>query len=282
MKYLFLNSFSFEKPKNRLLESDILNVLQNLGILLKNIQKFNSELIFHDALSVFTYNGLNIRYYLQKLDRDLMILLLSKIQKQTPFCSNIYDEYQNEEDIVMGNCKVKNTQIDVLENFLSCAIYLNAPIITSRILCDNKELSNKEIEIQCDNETYLLNNYFLEDADVIINNIEENIKLTSTNWEEWRKESLPFNIQEHYYIRSETSLGRGSDNDIVINDKYVSYNHLRIIEEDGIYYIEDLNSANGTLLNGEYISDAIELKDKDLIDVGRIQFLFVDEEVYDD
>lgn len=57
---------------------------------------------------------------------------------------------------------------------------------------------------------------------------------------------------------------------------------MRIIKEDGIYYIEDLGSANGTYLNGELITDAIELKDKDLIDVGRVEFLFVDEEVNDD
>lgn len=97
-----------------------------------------------------------------------------------------------------------------------------------------------------------------------------------------RKESLPFKIHEHYYIGDETTLGRTEDNDIVINDKFISKNHMRIIKEDGVYYIEDLNSANGTLLNGEPINEAIELKDKDLIDIGRIEFLFVDEEVYDE
>lgn len=33
-----------------------------------------------------------------------------------------------------------------------------------------------------------------------------------------------------------------------------------------LHYIEDLGIANGTLLNGEPITEAIELKDKDLID----------------
>ena len=90
-----------------------------------------------------------------------------------------------------------------------------------------------------------------------------------------RKESLPFKVHEHYYIKNETTLGRGDSNDI-------AKKHMRIIKEDGIYYIEDLGSANGTLLNGEPITEAIELKDKDLIDVGRIEFLFVNEEVDDD
>ena len=91
-----------------------------------------------------------------------------------------------------------------------------------------------------------------------------------------------FKVHEHYYINNETTLGRGDSNDIVINDKFISKKHMRIIKEDGIYYIEDLGSANGTLLNGEPITEAIELKDKDLIDVGRIEFLFVNEEVDDD
>ena len=39
--------------------------------------------------------------------------------------------------------------------------------------------------------------------------------------------------------------------------------------------IKDLNSANGIYLNGERINEAIELKDKDLIDIGQVEFLFV-------
>ncbi len=91
-----------------------------------------------------------------------------------------------------------------------------------------------------------------------------------------RKEQLPFNVQEHYYIGKSTTIGRDDSNTISIKDRYMSKKHAQIIEDEGIFFLEDLSSANGTFLNGEEIKDAIELKDKDIIDIGQIEFLFVD------
>lgn len=90
-----------------------------------------------------------------------------------------------------------------------------------------------------------------------------------------RKERLPFKIQEHYYIGDNTYIGRDESNDVVLKDRFISKKHARIIKDQGIYFIEDLNSANGIYLNGERINEAIELKDKDLIDIGQVEFLFV-------
>lgn len=90
-----------------------------------------------------------------------------------------------------------------------------------------------------------------------------------------RKERLPFKIQEHYYIGDNTYIGRDDSNDVVLKDRFISKKHARIIKDQGIYFIEDLNSANGIYLNGEKINEAIELKDKDLIDIGQVEFLFV-------
>lgn len=51
------------------------------------------------------------------------------------------------------------------------------------------------------------------------------------------------------------TIGRGSNNDVVINDGVVSTNHARITVSDiGEIYIEDLNSKNGTFVNGKRIS----------------------------
>ena len=90
-----------------------------------------------------------------------------------------------------------------------------------------------------------------------------------------RKEKVPYKLQEHYFIKKTTMIGRDESNDIVLKDRFISKKHARIIKEKGIYFLEDLNSANGTYLNGEQIHEAIELKDKDLIDIGQIEFLFV-------
>ncbi|MBQ1653264.1 MAG: FHA domain-containing protein [Bacteroidales bacterium] len=50
----------------------------------------------------------------------------------------------------------------------------------------------------------------------------------------------------------EVKIGRAADNDIVVPASYVavSKRHAKITQVDGAYYIEDLNSTNGTFING--------------------------------
>lgn len=91
-----------------------------------------------------------------------------------------------------------------------------------------------------------------------------------------RLDSLNFKMQEYYVLEKITRIGRSSKNDIVIKDNFVSKNHLIIRDEAGKYFIEDLNSANGTYLNGEALYEKTELTNGDRVGVGFIQFLFVD------
>ncbi len=90
-----------------------------------------------------------------------------------------------------------------------------------------------------------------------------------------RKDSLPFKIKEYYSIDETISLGRHGDNYIVVKDPFVSKRHFQITEDEGEYYLEDLNSANGTYLNGDRIFDVVKLNDGDIIRIGQIEFLFV-------
>ena len=47
-------------------------------------------------------------------------------------------------------------------------------------------------------------------------------------------------------------IGRGSNNDVVINDDVISTSHAAIVVSDfGEISIEDLNSKNGTFVNGK-------------------------------
>lgn len=77
-------------------------------------------------------------------------------------------------------------------------------------------------------------------------------------------------------------LGKKVDNDIVISwDKTVSRNHVQIdCTEDNQYILRDLNSTNGTLINGLKVKEAY-LSQGDLIQIGetKIEFQSFDEKV---
>jgi pSer/pThr/pTyr-binding forkhead associated (FHA) protein len=64
------------------------------------------------------------------------------------------------------------------------------------------------------------------------------------------------------------TIGRGSDSDIQINNLGVSKKHATIIRQNGGYFIEDLKSTNGTLLNNEPITKAA-LSGKDVVTIGK-------------
>ncbi len=51
--------------------------------------------------------------------------------------------------------------------------------------------------------------------------------------------------------KAEVAIGRDITNDIVINDAEVSRKHARLILEGGRYTMEDLNSTNGTYIDGQ-------------------------------
>jgi len=93
-----------------------------------------------------------------------------------------------------------------------------------------------------------------------------------------RKDSLPFNVKEHYPVEGEITLGRSNNNKIILKDPYISKNHLKIAEDEGDFYLVDLGSVNGTFLNGEKILDVVKLKNGDRIRVGQVEFLYVDRE----
>jgi len=84
--------------------------------------------------------------------------------------------------------------------------------------------------------------------------------------------------------KGELSIGRASSNDIQINDTAVSSKHAKLItgpdpfiEDRLITYLEDLDSTNGTELNGSKISRE-QLNYDDIITIGFNQFQLIDKE----
>jgi pSer/pThr/pTyr-binding forkhead associated (FHA) protein len=65
-----------------------------------------------------------------------------------------------------------------------------------------------------------------------------------------------------------TVVGRAPDADIRIEDESVSWNHLEIAERGGVLMATDLDSRNGTTLNGEPLDRPRRLRDGDTLIVG--------------
>ncbi len=67
--------------------------------------------------------------------------------------------------------------------------------------------------------------------------------------------------------------------DIIFQDLSVSRQHARIsLEADNKIFIEDLKSKNGTIVNGELLSEKKEIHSQDLIALGTTSFLVIDRE----
>ena len=75
---------------------------------------------------------------------------------------------------------------------------------------------------------------------------------------------------------AETLIGRGTDADIVLPERQVSRYHLKIHFRDGRYVLEDLDSKNGTFLNGQQVKGSVPLQDGDEIQIALcVRLLFV-------
>ncbi|MGA9524566.1 MAG: GGDEF domain-containing protein [Myxococcaceae bacterium] len=72
-----------------------------------------------------------------------------------------------------------------------------------------------------------------------------------------------------------TVIGRSSKSDIQVDQESVSRNHAEIIADGTTVIISDAGSTNGTWLNDEMITGAVELRNGDLIKIGRTIFKYI-------
>lgn len=69
-------------------------------------------------------------------------------------------------------------------------------------------------------------------------------------------------------------VGRSSECDLLILDPEVSRKHARFDAQNGVVYVSDLGSSNGTFLDERRLDDAIEVRPGDTIDVGTTRITF--------
>ena len=75
-------------------------------------------------------------------------------------------------------------------------------------------------------------------------------------------------------LRGVAVVGRDASCSIAIDDKKASRQHARVFANGKQFFVEDLASRNGTLLNGAKIQGRVALKDGDEIRVGDHAIVF--------
>lgn len=80
-------------------------------------------------------------------------------------------------------------------------------------------------------------------------------------------------------LRNSVSVGRAAGNDIVIDSGSVSKKHCMITNKNGRLFIQDLNSTNGTYINGEEIHFDTEIFSGNTIRIGKEELLVKLEQV---
>jgi pSer/pThr/pTyr-binding forkhead associated (FHA) protein len=84
--------------------------------------------------------------------------------------------------------------------------------------------------------------------------------------------------QEVHWEQPRLSVGRDSANDIVIEHRLASRRHALFEQDDVGFYIRDLESTNGTFVNGQRIQGAHLLRNNDEVWIGDTVILFRDPE----
>ncbi len=76
-------------------------------------------------------------------------------------------------------------------------------------------------------------------------------------------------------VEGAASIGRDSDNQVVIEDTTVSGRHAALVYRDGRWWLEDLGSTNGTWLGDHRVAGPEPIAAGELIQVGRISLRLV-------
>jgi FHA domain len=69
------------------------------------------------------------------------------------------------------------------------------------------------------------------------------------------------------------TIGRDKNVELVLTDPEVSRRHARLETQGGVVFVRDLESSNGTFLNGQRLRSAIETREGDTIDVGTTRLI---------
>jgi pSer/pThr/pTyr-binding forkhead associated (FHA) protein len=72
-----------------------------------------------------------------------------------------------------------------------------------------------------------------------------------------------------FELGQELTVGRAAGCQITLDDSYASQLHARVFQRDGLLYVEDLGSTNGSFLNGKKVTSPVTLERGDHLKVGN-------------
>ena len=72
--------------------------------------------------------------------------------------------------------------------------------------------------------------------------------------------------------RREITIGRSDGSDLVVDDEYASTNHAKLVLINNDWLIQDLNSTNGTFLDGQRVGTPAVVKLNTRVRVGKTVF----------
>ena len=70
-------------------------------------------------------------------------------------------------------------------------------------------------------------------------------------------------------LGEEITLGRAAGCQVTIDDTYASQLHARVFQRDGVVYVEDLGSTNGTYLNRNKVTGPMVFQRGDKLQIGN-------------
>ncbi len=87
-------------------------------------------------------------------------------------------------------------------------------------------------------------------------------------------DSGPSNILPgtRFDLSPQTTIGRGPTNTIQLTDNFISGEHTRLWFRNGLWYVQDAGSTNGTYVNNQPAREALAARFGDIIQVGFIRF----------
>lgn len=85
-------------------------------------------------------------------------------------------------------------------------------------------------------------------------------------------------IKEVSLVKKRTTLGRRPYNDVVLENLAVSGRHACLILDDQQVTIEDMDSTNGTYVNGRAVTKQV-LQERDTIEIGHFKIIFSNQSI---